>query len=135
MRNAPGTTEQVIALFLPGLLHSWAALFTWLNLTLRPLCPCWTHWLAVWPMGWLLWQHFLTPSPLVAVGLFVLHASSCRLSKVGVSPPCFSTRVAFFPALSSWVIWNLVQYWGQTVPCAFRAPCMEFSGKIDSGYH
>lgn len=74
------------------------ALFTWLNLNLRPLHPSLTLWLAVWPLGWLIRQHFLTSLPLrLQLGLFVLHESSSRLSKVGLFPPCFSTHVAFFP--------------------------------------
>ncbi|KAL0615411.1 hypothetical protein AAY473_015867 [Plecturocebus cupreus] len=80
--KCPNSTEQVFAQPLPGPLRPWLALFTWLNLNLRPLHPSLTHWLAVSPLGWLLRQRFLTSSPLwLQFGLFVLHESSPRLSK------------------------------------------------------
>lgn len=91
--------EQVRALPL-SLPNPPEALFTWLNLNLHPLPPSSPYWLAVWLLHWLLQQHFLTSLPLwLLLGLFGLHESSSRLSKVGLSPPCFSTHVAFFPTL------------------------------------
>jgi hypothetical protein len=86
-RNAPDTTEQVVALLLLSPLHSWAAVYL-AKFNLPPpasqLDPLARR--LVWPLGWLLWLCFLTSSPLwLQFGLFVQPESSSRLSKVGLS--------------------------------------------------
>lgn len=63
----------------------------------------------------------------------MLHESSSRLSKVGFTPPCFSTPCGFLPnSISSWVNWSQVVLEGDcplTPPNTMHA----VSGNLNSG--